>query len=366
MQALHRKLLAWYKKNSRALPWRLDNDPYRVWLSEIMLQQTRVETVLPYYEKFLSRYPTVRDLARADIDELRSLWAGLGYYSRVVNLHRAANKVVDDFGGNFPRALADLRSLPGVGPYTAGAIASIAFGEAVPAIDGNLERVLARLLALQKVAKNAAEISGMATELTSLGSAGDVNQALMDLSATICLVKNPRCEQCPLVEFCEASRKKIADQLPLKAAKKAKVELEARALLLFHVRENGKANGKPRVELLIARRPEGAWLSGMWDIPWSILDQDKAPSLAGLKVLGTERVKRTITHHKVTFRVDYSVTASKPDSANLLQHLRATGNEFRWLGLDEIDSLPNPTRKAVRAAARGLAFAGVAITSGNL
>lgn len=345
---LHKHLLEFYRGHARDLPWRRTRDPYRIWLSEIMLQQTRVETVLPYYAKFLARYPRVEDLAKAGIDEVRSLWAGLGYYSRAVNLHRAAQKVAHEFGGKFPELAADLRTLPGVGPYTAAAIASIAFGEDVAAVDGNLERVLARVIALRKPAKGAGEIREFAAKLAALGDAGSVNQALMDVSAAICLPRAPKCMICPIAADCEARRLGLTEEIPVKAAKRETIDLLARAVLVFR---KASASAKD-YEILLARRPAGAWLSGMWDLPWWLPDRDAEPELPPLKHEGRVQVKRTITHHRIKFDVRFGeMKATEANASSIRKSLRAAGSDFQWVAAkpENIDALPNPSRKAIRA-----------------
>ena len=213
-----RKLLAWYRRERRDLPWRRTRDPYRIWLAEIMLQQTRVAAVIPYYDRFLDRFPTVEALAHAPIEDVLQLWSGLGYYSRARNLHRAAQEIVSRHGGEFPRDAAAALALPGIGRYTAAAILSIAYGEPCGVLDGNVARVLARLDAIRgdlRAPGRWRALEARAQELLAPREAGDWNQAMMELGATICLPKGPRCGVCPARSWCRANELGIADELPM-------------------------------------------------------------------------------------------------------------------------------------------------------
>ncbi len=338
---IHRGLLAWYAREKRDLPWRKSADPYRVWLSEIMLQQTRVEAVLPYYERFLSNFPTVKDLANAEIDTVTNLWAGLGYYSRARNLHAAAKQVASEHNGKFPREKEALRTLKGVGDYTASAIASIAFGESHCALDGNLERVFARLLAFKGDPKSKAgrtELLQFGEQLVRQGDPGCVNQAVMDLSSMICKPKQPLCGECPLQEHCEANRIGVQAELPVRKAKAEKILLNARAWAVVHGEE-----------LLIARRAPGSWLSGMWDLPWHV---EKEGTKRARASFGEERascsVSRTITKHKITFTVEALECAMRP-AAKELASLCAEADEFKWVRLSDLHgiNLPRPSERAL-------------------
>jgi A/G-specific adenine glycosylase len=339
-KAVHARILAWYDKEKRDLPWRRSLDPYRIWISEIMLQQTRVETVIPYYERFLSHYPTVHSLAEADTDQLLNLWAGLGYYSRARNLQAAAQAMVSRFNGELPRSLEDLRSLKGIGAYTASAIASIAFDQPHPAIDGNLERVFARLLASRKNPKTEGkeEIRLLGENLVQFGRPGDLNQAFMDLSSKICLPKEPGCPQCPLREQCMARDQGIQREIPVKKEKKAPVELQAAGIILL-----------VNDELLLARRRKEDWLSGMWDIPWW-LKRDLSPKLPAKHAeFATCAQTRTITKHKIRFEVRGIRCEAKPSELELEA---LPGSEFRWVKLDDLHgiNLPRPSERALEQA----------------
>lgn len=245
-------LLSWYDQNRRDLPWRGTRDPYRIWLSEIMLQQTQTETVKGYYARFLARFPTVAALAAASEDEVLKLWEGLGYYSRARNLHAAA-KAVAASGGAFPPDAAGLRKLPGIGPYAANAIASIAYGEVAPALDGNQARVLSRVLAWEAPLKTPFDLLSPALELISRDRPGDYNQALMDLGATLCLPKRPDCDRCPVRPWCAACREDAALDYPRRVAPVAKKQQDWTILLIT-------CGGRT----LVRRRP-GGLLGGLYE-----------------------------------------------------------------------------------------------------
>ena len=253
-------LLAWYDREARVLPWRENTDPYRVWVSEIMLQQTRVEAVLPYYERFLAAFPTLQALAAALEEQLLKLWEGLGYYSRARNLQKAAREALERFGG-LPGTVKELSSLPGIGAYTAGAVASIAFSQPVPAVDGNVLRVLARLTdsrddVLSPAVKREAERCVAAA--IPRERPGDFNQAIMDLGATVCLPNGaPRCEDCPLSAICLGRARGTAAQLPVKTKKKERRVEEQTVLVLL--------DGEGRAAL--EKRPPKGLLAGMWQLP---------------------------------------------------------------------------------------------------
>jgi len=247
------ELLKWYDAHARSLPWRGVGDPYRIWLSEIMLQQTQAETVKGYYARFLERFPTVEDLARAEEQEVLKLWEGLGYYSRARNLHATARIVAGELNGAFPRSAAQLRRLPGIGPYAANAIASIAYGEPVPALDGNQARVLSRALAWERELRTPFDLLEPAMALISRDRPGDYNQALMDLGATVCVPKAPRCGDCPLAAHCRALADDAALEFPRKPAPVPKKEQDWTILLV-------SVDGG----LLVRRRPKGL-LGGLYE-----------------------------------------------------------------------------------------------------
>jgi A/G-specific adenine glycosylase len=303
-------LVAWYSANARVLPWREDPQPYKVLLSELMLQQTRVETVIPYFHKFVDRWPTLPDLAAADEDEVLEAWAGLGYYSRARNLHRCARAAVS----GLPSDPADLRGLPGIGPYTAGAIASIAFGVRAPLIDGNVERVLSRIDAREADPRSTAGKKALWERAGDLhgafgGHPGDLNQALMELGATICTPRNPLCRECPVAEVCAGRKFGIHLELPRKAKKKAPKPVFGVAGLL-------ERDGR----VLLGKRPKGGLLGGLWEpVGADILaSDDPRESLrqaflrrSGIRVEIGElqgEVVHVFTHRRLTCRV-YAIGA---------------------------------------------------------
>ncbi len=264
---LQRALLAWFHKRKRDLPWRRTRDPYRIWLSEIMLQQTRVAAVVPYYERFVKRFPTVQALARANPEQVLRFWAGLGYYSRARNLHRAAKQIVTRHGGRFPRAMDAALRLPGIGDYTAAAVLSIAYGAPHAVLDGNVARVLARLAAVgddPREPQRWTQLRGTAQELLTKQNPSDWNQAMMELGATVCTPRAPRCDACPLACCCKAYRLGIADSLPRKRKKRAPVKMRIAAAVLLDPRgrtflvRNGGANSDNAADALFSR---------MWQFP---------------------------------------------------------------------------------------------------
>ncbi len=305
---LRRALVAWFARGHRDMPWRRTRDPYAVWVSEIMLQQTRVETVTPYFVRWMGRFPTVRVLAEAPLDDVLSHWAGLGYYARARNLHAAAREVVATYGGAFPSTAEGLRELKGVGEYTAGAIASIAFGEAAPIVDGNVVRVLARVDALEGAADDPQLkklVWARAGELVRADGgvrAGDFNQAMMELGATVCTPAAPGCSRCPLGKSCRARAADAVAKFPAAKTKKAPRAVDAVAVL---VERDGKV-------LLVRRPPTGLW-GGLWEPPWRAerhIDDDAAARVAksctGLALSNIQRFARfdhVLTHRHMRFHV---------------------------------------------------------------
>ena len=341
MPRLASRLLNWYDQNKRILPWRLSGlSPYAVWVSEIMLQQTRVETVIPYYEKWLRLFPTVEALADASEHDVLNAWEGLGYYSRARNFHKAAQLVVEKFNGQLPRDLDELRTLPGVGRYTVGALASIVFGMDEPALDGNLKRVYARLF---DVSEPIDSVEGekilwkLAKDNLPKGKAADFNQALMDLGALICVPKNPRCLICPLLKGCQARAHGTQDVRPVKKMKKAVPHyVHAAGVIVRRV-------GNPlHEEFLLAQRPTTGLLGGMWEFPNGRVDQDPARELAkalkdGYNLrLGAKRkvqelgeFQHAYTHFKVTVHAYLCDLASSPNAENL-----------KWVALQDLADYP--------------------------
>ncbi len=256
---IQKALLDWFARSARDLPWRRTSDPYAIWISEIMLQQTRVQAVVPYYERFLSRFPTVEALAHAHLDAVLKLWEGLGYYSRARNLHQAARRIVAHFDGRLPATREALLSLPGIGRYTAGAIASIAFGRREPVVDGNVTRVLCRLFRIHDPPKDAAvqrKIWSLAGKLTPEDRPGHFNQAMMELGREVCQPRHPSCDECPASHICEARRHNEQDSLPVRTPKKR---------LPSHIVAVGVIYRDGRI-LIDKRKPEGL-LGGLWEFP---------------------------------------------------------------------------------------------------
>jgi A/G-specific adenine glycosylase len=338
---LSHKLLAWYGSHARELPWRArpgeSADPYRVWLSEIMLQQTTVAAVRGYFLKFTGLWPTVEQLAAASLDDVLRAWAGLGYYARARNLHACARVVASDHGGRFPETEAGLLELPGIGPYTAAAISAIAFGRRTAAVDGNVERVITRLLAIETPLPEAKpEIRRRTLELVPEQAAGDFAQALMDLGATVCTPKRLNCLVCPWTEDCVGRRKGIAGSLPRKAAKKP---VPVRKGIAFWIERHDGA-------ILLRRRPEKGLLGGMMEVPsteWSeAAPAGEAPFAADWKKGAS--VEHTFTH----FHLELDIWRTRLDKGN------DPGLGGTWVSPDAVhdEALPTVMRKIVRAMER--------------
>lgn len=332
------RLLNWYRKHQRTLPWRGHRSAYAVWVSEIMLQQTRVETVVPYFKKWMKLFPTVRALAKASEREVLNAWEGLGYYSRARNFYKAAQIVAEKYGGKLPREMDELRKLPGIGRYTAGALASILFGMDEPALDGNVKRVYARLFDV-KVPANSGEgekiLWRLARENLPKGKAADFNQALMDLGAMICVPKNPRCEICPLVGDCLARKRGTQNLRPVKIVKKVVPHhVHAAAVIVAQV-----ANLR---YVLLAKRPSKGLLAGMWEFPNARVAGEaagEAASAVGAAYRLTLRAKRGVhpfailthaySHFKITVHVFRCDLLSKPDDGKL-----------KWIAVKNLRELP--------------------------
>jgi A/G-specific adenine glycosylase len=336
-------LLAWYDRHRRRLPWRPPGgeraDPYRVWLSEIMLQQTGVKTVGPYFEKFLARWPDAAALANASLDDVLRMWAGLGYYSRARNLHACAVALARDHRGAFPDTEEGLRALPGIGPYTAAAIAAIAFDRRTMPVDGNIERVVSRLFAVEEFLPQAKpRIQQLAATLLGPSRAGDSAQALMDLGASICTPKKPACSLCPLNEDCAARAQGTQETFPRKAAKKTG---ELRRGAAFVVTRGG--------ELLVRTRPEKGLLGSMTEVPgseWRVKHDDKAALKQAPELRGIARWHRkagVVTHVFTHFPLELVVY-----TADVPPRTRAPLG-MRWVPIATLagEALPNVMRKAV-------------------
>ena len=336
------RLLHWYDKNKRTLPWRAAGlSPYAVWVSEIMLQQTRVETVIPYYEKWLRLFPTVQDLAHASERDVLHAWEGLGYYSRARNFHKAAKLVMEQHNGELPRNLNELGKLPGIGRYTVGALASILFGMDEPALDGNLKRVYARLFDVTEAVDSPAGeriLWELAKENLPKGKAAEFNQALMDLGALICLPKNPRCLLCPLMNDCKARENGTQDVRPVKMPKKEIPQhVHAAAVIV------GRIANPPYIRVLLTQRPSTGLLGGMWEFPNGRVPagQDPAKELAKLLKsgyslrLGAKRrvpigvFQHAYTHFKVTVHAFLCEPAAITTPKNMI-----------WVALKDLNDYP--------------------------
>ena len=346
VEARSADLLAWYDRHRRVLPWRAAAgerpDPYRVWLSEIMLQQTTIKAVVPYFARFTARWPNVHALAAASLDDVLKLWAGLGYYARARNLHACAKTVVERHGGCFPQSEAALAALPGVGPYTAAAIAAIAFDAPAAAVDGNVERVVARLFAIEEELPAAkAEVRRLTQDLLPAERAGDFAQALMDLGATICTPKAPACALCPWLRACAARRRGDPQTFPVKAPKKQGQLRRGAAFVLL------RGDGF----VLLRTRPPTGLLGGMSEVPttrWTP-EFDGGTELAP-RLRGTQpkwrRIAGVVTHvfthfplELVVYTAEVAPRAAPPDGA-------------RWVALAELadEALPNVMRKVLTHA----------------
>jgi A/G-specific adenine glycosylase len=330
-RSLRRELLRWYRREKRDLPWRASRDPYRVWISEAMLQQTRVETVIGYYGRFLERFPTVEALARSRIDSVLAAWSGLGYYRRARALHEAARAVRDRHDGRFPRDREALLGLPGIGPYTAGAIASIAFDRPEPLVDGNVARVFSRLFAL---ARREAPWE-IAARLVPERGAGEWNQALMELGALVCVPRQPACDRCPLASRCRALAEGRVDEFPRRRSRPATIPVEA---VVIAVRRGD--------QWLLERRPARGRMAGLWQLPTielpasgGVLFPRRPP--ASIRMGGRLcEVRHTITRHRIRAIVKSGTLAS-----------RKLAESLAWVPGTDLSSLPltGMTRKCMTA-----------------
>ena len=317
-------LLRWYDRHKRDLPWRRTRDPYAIWVSETMLQQTQVATVLPYYHRFMEEFPSVEALDRASLDAVRSVWSGLGYYRRAANLKQAARLLVSRHGGRLPEDYQALLRLPGIGRYTAGAVVSIAFEQPYAAPDGNLRRVYARLLR----PTDSKAIDQTAEQMVSRSRPGDFNQAVMELGATLCLPKSPLCERCPLAYWCRA-RASGAFNVP----RRSPVRTRAVQWPLVLVESQSR--------VLLHRRPDGGLLAGLWELP---KPEELPASSVGEALRRSEPV--AIIRHAIT---DMRITAPV---YVLQRRLRVKGPAWRWVALADLHTHPlsSLSTKAVRAA----------------
>ncbi|MBI3947549.1 MAG: A/G-specific adenine glycosylase [Armatimonadetes bacterium] len=345
-------LLAWYAANRRELPWRGDPDPYAVWVSEVMLQQTQVRAVVPYFERWMARFPNVQALAEAPLEDVLRCWAGLGYYARARHLHAAARQVVARHGGALPADPDALRALPGIGRYTAGAILSIAFGVAAPILDGNVMRVLSRLFLVEGDPKRGAahrRLWDLAEMLVAGEQPGELNQALMELGATVCAPESPECALCPLAAGCRARAEGRAAGLPQLSPAPATVYQEHVSAVIRH-------DGR----VLLAQRPEGALWAGLWEFPRAVRrsaeDLDACARRAAREAVGVAIavggrvavVRHAVTRYRITLHaIAGHVVEGRPE--------RAGCADWGWFEPDQAERLPLPAPQAriLRAVQHG-------------
>lgn len=334
-----KSLLNWYDENKRDLPWRDTRDPYSIWVSEIMLQQTTVDTVIPYYKKFLKRFPKISDVATSNEDELLKMWQGLGYYNRIRNFKKACEVVCAEFGGKVPDKKEILQSLPGLGDYTASAVASIAFGEGEAVLDGNVMRVIARLDNNPgDITKNETRwaMRLRAQELLDTNRAGDYNQAMMEMGAIVCTPKNPKCLICPLNGFCEAYKKGVQDSLPVKSKKAVYVDEKIVSLAL--VFDN---------KLLLRKRRTDEIMSGLWEIPQFESGSVQAGQLIDEKSsVELKKIKHAIMLKRIVVQ---PYVRSCENQKNIFNKGK---DEWSWFGFDQLKELALTTisRKILKDA----------------
>ncbi|OUC05017.1 adenine glycosylase [Litorilinea aerophila] len=345
------RLVRWHQEHQRALPWRQEpagrRDDYAVWVSEIMAQQTRLDTVVDYYRRWMDRFPTLEALAAADQQEVLKLWEGLGYYARARNLHRAARQVLQEHGGRVPDRRTALLQLPGIGPYTAGAILSLAYGQREPILDGNVKRVLSRLadvdtpIEQQETLRRLWQLAQAVVEAAPEGEAGTVNEALMELGATVCTPTSPRCLLCPLADLCQAAARGTQAERPVTSPRRPTPHYDVAAGIIWR--------GAPyRSDLLVAQRPQEGMLGGLWEFPGGKLEAGD-PDLASClqreirEELGIEiqvlsplmQVRHAYTHFRITLHAFH---------ARHVQGVpQALGcDDWRWIAPAELTRLPLP------------------------
>ncbi len=349
-------LLNWFAANQRSLPWRDQYLPYQTWISEVMLQQTQTKTVLPYYARWMQRFPDVHELAAASEHEVLKYWEGMGYYSRARNIHKTAKILVESFGGLFPEDHAQLIKLPGIGRYTAAAILSLAFNKDYAVVDGNVERVFARLFNLEMPVKTKAArglIENMAHAIFPHGQARNYNQAVMELGATICLPKNPQCCRCPVRLYCESERLGVVNQRPVPGNRKALVAIEVVLGVLLY-----------RRRVLIQKRPNTGLMAGLWEFPGGKLEVGETPEQGlrrefqeelGLKVSPVRQLA-VIKHQYTAFRVRLYCYLCRFDREPQSITVNAAV-EARWVSAKELEDYPFPAanRKLITMLAKILA-----------
>ncbi len=342
---IQQSLLRWYQKEKRDLPWRKTKDPYSIWISEIMLQQTQVDTVIPYYNRWMKKFPTIQKLAKANEDVVLKHWEGLGYYSRARNIQRAAKTVEKDFGGRFPKTREDLLSLPGIGLYTVGAILSIAYNKSVPLVDGNVIRVLTRIFnihddVLKEDTKK--KIWSIAGELVPEKKAGDFNQSLMELGATLCTPGTPLCLICPVNSLCKGFKESTPSLLPVK---KKKMEIEKFLGWMFLIEKDG--------HFLLQKRKKGTVMGGLWEFPSfreGIYDHPKLALKAKTKILCPKaELKGTVPAAFTKYRGLFQLTHCPMSKSKSIKPVLEEAEETAWAKPKDFKkyTFSAPTRKAV-------------------
>ncbi|MEW6673422.1 MAG: A/G-specific adenine glycosylase [Thermodesulfobacteriota bacterium] len=336
---LRRGLIRWYQKNRRQLPWRETGNPFHIWVSEVMLQQTQVKTVIPYYLKFIERFPGIANLAGADLQEVLKIWEGLGYYARARNLQRAAKVVLNCYGGEVPVAWQDFRKLPGVGPYIAAAVLSIAYGRPYAVVDGNVKRVLSRLFLIDRPVNKASSLkpfTQIALELLDVRRPGIFNQAVMELGALVCRPSNPRCTDCPFIKSCRAYGMQQVTRYPRR--------IQTRPVPTYHIAV-GVVYKKDRV-LITRRRSEGL-LGGLWEFPGGKIGEKESAEQTCVREI-KEEVNLTVTIEAFITRVRHAYTHFKVvldvfRCRHVSGRVRLDGPVgYRWIRLNEINAYPFP------------------------
>jgi len=333
-------LLTWYQNSARELPWRSCHSAYCIWVSEVMLQQTQVDTVIPYFNRWMMAFPDIQTLSEADEQSVLALWEGLGYYSRGRNLLKAAKIIAADLDGQLPQTMKELQKLPGIGRYTAAAIASIAFNLDIAAVDGNIRRVISRLFDITEPARSTQgeqKIWSLAQANLPSGQASDYNQAMMDLGATICLPSKPRCDGCPVVEFCVGFQRGVQEDRPVKKPRKAIPHLTVTAGI---IQQNG--------QVLLARRPSKGLLGGLWEFPGGTLEEFDVNLEAclkreileelGVNILvgaGFGKFNHAYTHFKITLYPFFCTLSSEKEEPQPL-----SGDALAWVKLTELEYYP--------------------------
>ncbi|MGJ3245120.1 MAG: A/G-specific adenine glycosylase [Elainellaceae cyanobacterium] len=338
LETMRRALLSWYAEMGRDLPWRHSQDPYKIWVSEVMLQQTQVKTVIPYYERWLERFPTIEALAQASQQDALKAWQGLGYYARARNLHRAAQEIVATYGNQFPTRLDDAIALPGIGRTTAGGILSAAYDQPTPILDGNVKRVLSRMTALKKPPNKALKfLWKLSTDLLDPNQPRNFNQALMDLGATVCTRQNPACHQCPWYLFCQAYQLNLQMDLPMTESRSPLPHKNIGVAVIWNERQ----------QILIDRRRQEGLLGGLWEFPGGKIEPGESVEACikreileelDIEIQVGDRltvIDHAYSHFRVTLNVHHcAYLGGEPKPLEC--------DEIRWVNLDEIDRYPFP------------------------